>query len=50
MMPPQLAMIGYAVLETIQTSYVVGHEFHNNQVSSRVGDGELCRMWLVLKW
>ena len=46
MMSPQLPLIGYAVLETIQTSYVVGHEFRNNQVSSRVGDGELCRMLL----
>jgi len=45
--PPILPQIGYAVLETIRTSYEVGHEFRNHgndQVSSRVGDGELCRM------
>ena len=31
--------LGYAVVETIRTSYVVSKEFHNYQVSSRVGDG-----------
>ena len=46
MILPQLPLIGYAVLETIRTSYVVGHEFRNNQVSSKVGDGELCQMLL----
>ena len=44
--PPQLPLIEYAVLETIRTSYVMGHQFRNNQVSSKVGDGELCRMLL----
>ena len=46
MILPQLPLIGYALLETIGTSYVVGHEFRNNQVSARDGDGKLCQMLL----
>ena len=36
MILPQLPLIGYAALETIRTSYVIGPEFRNNHVSSRV--------------
>ena len=48
MILPQLPLIGYAVhvLETIRTSYVMGNEFRNNQVSSRVGN--ICNVYVCM--
>ena len=46
MMPPQLLLIGCAVIETIRTSLVVSHEFRNTQVSSTDDDEELCQTLL----